>query len=147
MRVSLLLATIVVTVQSITPPVASADSLDGDVQKAVLITGASTGIGRRTTEQLAGSGYFVYAGARKESDIRELSAIENVRGIRLDVTRPEDISAAVSTITRDGRALHGIVNNAGITSEGFAIDTQQSEFDLLTSVPSGSGGEPAQTDP
>ena len=43
-------------------------------QKAILVTGASTGIGRRVTERLAADGYFVYAGARKEKDIAELSA-------------------------------------------------------------------------
>ena len=34
--------------------------------KAVLVTGASTGIGRKITERLASDGYFVYAGARKD---------------------------------------------------------------------------------
>jgi short-subunit dehydrogenase len=45
-------------------------------QKAVLVTGASTGIGRKVTERLAADGYFVYAGARKDSDLAELDAIE-----------------------------------------------------------------------
>ena len=35
-------------------------------QKAVLVTGASTGIGRKITERLAADGYFVYAGARRD---------------------------------------------------------------------------------
>ena len=38
-------------------------------QRAVLVTGASTGIGREITERLAADGYFVYAGARKEADL------------------------------------------------------------------------------
>ena len=38
-------------------------------QKAVLITGASSGIGRNAAERLAAAGYFVYAGARKAADI------------------------------------------------------------------------------
>ena len=38
---------------------------DGDSQKAVLITGASSGIGRNMAETLAREGYFVYAGARE----------------------------------------------------------------------------------
>ena len=41
-------------------------------QKAILVTGASTGIGRKVTERLAADGYFVYAGARKDSDIEAL---------------------------------------------------------------------------
>jgi len=40
-------------------------------QKAVLVTGASTGIGRKVTERLASEGYYVYAGARKEVDLIE----------------------------------------------------------------------------
>jgi NADP-dependent 3-hydroxy acid dehydrogenase YdfG len=71
-------------------------------QKAVLITGASTGLGRVMAELLAANGHFVYAGARKESDIAELSAIDNIQGIRLDVTVQHEIDAAVKTITEAG---------------------------------------------
>jgi NADPH:quinone reductase-like Zn-dependent oxidoreductase len=48
-------------------------------QKAVLITGASTGIGRNMAERLAKEGYFVYAGARKDKDLAELDALENIK--------------------------------------------------------------------
>ena len=54
--------------------------------KAVLVTGASTGIGRKITERLAADGYFVYAGARKEADLKALGALKNVQAVRLDVT-------------------------------------------------------------
>jgi NADPH:quinone reductase-like Zn-dependent oxidoreductase len=47
-------------------------------QKAILVTGASTGIGRRITERLAAHGYFVYAGARKEADL-QLGQAEGAR--------------------------------------------------------------------
>ena len=45
----------------------------GSEQKWVLVTGASTGIGRAVTEYLASHGFFVYAGARKPSDLEELA--------------------------------------------------------------------------
>ena len=64
------------------------------LQRAVLVTGASSGIGRKTTELLASKGFFVYAGARKDEDLKELDAIENVQSIRLDVTIPAEIEAA-----------------------------------------------------
>ena len=48
-------------------------------QKAVLVTGASTGIGRKVTEKLAADGYFVYAGARKEEDLKALGPSRTCR--------------------------------------------------------------------
>jgi NADP-dependent 3-hydroxy acid dehydrogenase YdfG len=97
-------------------------------RKAVLVTGASTGIGRKVTERLAADGYFVYAGARKEADLQALGAIPNVQAVRLDVTKPEDIDAAVATVTKAGRGLYGLVNNAGIVTIGTLIDMKPEEF-------------------
>jgi NAD(P)-dependent dehydrogenase (short-subunit alcohol dehydrogenase family) len=103
-------------------------------QKAVLVTGASTGIGRRITERLAADGYFVYAGARKDSDLAELDAIENVDALRLDVTNPAEIAAAVETITRAGRGLYGLVNNAGVAIVGSLVDTKEEDFQWVMDV-------------
>jgi len=114
--------------------IAHADSPSGGGGKAVLVTGASTGIGRKVTERLAAHGYVVYAGARKDSDLQALGAIKNVRPIRLDVTRPEDIDAAVQAVTKAGLGLYGLVNNAGIYTEAPVIDTSPEEFDLLMKV-------------
>jgi len=105
-----------------------------ETQKAVLVTGASTGIGRKITEHLAAKGYFVYAGARKQADLDALSAIKNVQSIKLDVTRPDDIDAAVATITKAGRGLYGLVNNAGIATVGNATETSVEEFTLIMDV-------------
>jgi NAD(P)-dependent dehydrogenase (short-subunit alcohol dehydrogenase family) len=102
--------------------------------KAVLVTGASTGIGRKITERLAADGYFVYAGARKEADLKALNAINNVQAVRLDVTKPEDIAAAVATITQAGRGLYGLVNNAGVATIGTLADMKPEKFDLLMAV-------------
>jgi NAD(P)-dependent dehydrogenase (short-subunit alcohol dehydrogenase family) len=103
-------------------------------QKAILVTGASTGIGRKITERLAADGYFVYAGARKEADLQALGAIKNVQAVRLDVTKPQDIDAAVETVTKAGRGLYGLVNNAGVVTIGPLIDTMPEEFDLMMQV-------------
>ena len=78
------------------PPVAADSHSQENAQKAVLVTGASTGIGRRTTELLASRGYFVYAGARKQKDLDALNALENVEAVRLDVTIQDEIDAAVA---------------------------------------------------
>ena len=58
--------------------------------KAVLVTGASTGIGRKITERLAADGYFVYATVRKPEDLKALGTLKNVQALPLDVTHPED---------------------------------------------------------
>jgi len=102
--------------------------------KAVLVTGASTGIGRNITEHLAAKGYFVYAGARKQADLDALNAIKNVQAIKLDVTRQEDIDAALATITKAGRGLYGLVNNAGVATVANATETSLEEFTLIMDV-------------
>jgi NAD(P)-dependent dehydrogenase (short-subunit alcohol dehydrogenase family) len=104
------------------------------VSKAVLVTGASSGIGRKITEHLAAEGYFVYATARKEADLKALGAIKNVQPLRLDVTQPADIAAAVEAVTKAGRGLYGLVNNAGIATLGTITDMRMEEFDLTMKV-------------
>ena len=114
----------------------AADSNDEGVanQKAVLVTGASTGIGRKITEALAEAGYFVYAGARKQADLDALNEIENVQSIKLDVTIDEEIAAAVETVSDGGRGLYGLVNNAGVFIGGPLADVDLDEFRWLMDV-------------
>ncbi|MHA1198917.1 MAG: SDR family NAD(P)-dependent oxidoreductase [Candidatus Heimdallarchaeaceae archaeon] len=88
--------------------------LDGPI----LITGSNTGIGRKTLELLTSKGLEVYAGARKEKDLEELDKLHNTTAIKLDVTKPEEIQQAVSTINKLGKGLYGLVNNAGIANVG-----------------------------
>jgi NAD(P)-dependent dehydrogenase (short-subunit alcohol dehydrogenase family) len=116
------------------PVVGHTEDLDTKLPKAVLVTGASTGIGRKITERLAADGYFVYAGARKEADLKALRAIKNVEAVRLDVTNPQDIEAAVETITKAGRGLYGLVNNAGVATVGSLVEMKPEEFDLVMAV-------------
>jgi NAD(P)-dependent dehydrogenase (short-subunit alcohol dehydrogenase family) len=112
----------------------SALPAESTAPKAVLVTGASTGIGRKITERLAADGYFVYATARKPEDLKALGALKNVQAVPLDVTHPEDIAAAVATITKGGRGLYGLVNNAGIGTAGAIGDMKLEEYDLVMNV-------------
>ncbi len=107
---------------------------ESPAHKAVLVTGASTGIGRNIAERLASAGYFVYAGARKDKDLEALSAIENIQGVRLDVTIQADIDAAFETINSGGLGLYGIVNNAGVGVMGLLAETDESELDFVFDV-------------
>ena len=103
-------------------------------QKAVLVTGASTGIGREIAETLARDGHFVYAGARKQKDIDALNAIENIQAVRLDVTIQSEIDAAVETVRKGGKGLHGLINNAGIFVGGPLIEMDMEDFHWLMDV-------------
>jgi NAD(P)-dependent dehydrogenase (short-subunit alcohol dehydrogenase family) len=105
-----------------------------DARKAVLVTGASSGIGRTITERLASSGFFVYAGARSQKDIDDLNAIPNVQALRLDVTAQSDIAAAVATVTKAGRGLYGIVNNAGVVVLAPLIEMDEKDLDFIFNV-------------
>lgn len=98
-------------------------------QKAVLVTGASSGIGLKVTEYLADRGFYVYAGARKGKDLERLDAMDNVSSVRLDVTKQDEIDAAVVFVTAEGRGLFGIVNNAGVGA--FDRMSQMKDGDIL----------------
>lgn len=102
--------------------------------RAVLVTGASSGIGRKLTEHLAAAGHFVYAGIRKDTDQQELGAIRNVQALRLDVTDPEDIARALRSIADAGRGLYAVVNNAGVVTLGPVVNGDDAEFDLMMRV-------------
>lgn len=115
-------------------PLIMGEATPAEEVKAVLVTGASSGIGRKITEHLAANGYFVYAGARKEQDIKALGGIRNVQPIKLDVTDQQQIDAAVETITKAGRGLYGLVNNAGVATLGSLTDMKPEEFDLVMTV-------------
>jgi NAD(P)-dependent dehydrogenase (short-subunit alcohol dehydrogenase family) len=129
------LALICLTVFAIPGITAAADTAPSAAPRmAVLVTGASTGIGRKITERLAAEGHFVYAGARKEADLRQLDAIENVDSIRLDVTSPEEIAAAVETVRKAGRGLHGLVNNAGVAVMGPLTESKEEDLRFVFDV-------------
>lgn len=102
--------------------------------RAVLITGASSGIGRATAELLATEGFYVYAGARKKEDLEALSALDNIQGVRLDVTVQEEIDAAVALIEEAGRGLYAVINNAGVVVMGPLIEVPEEDLEFQMDV-------------
>jgi NAD(P)-dependent dehydrogenase (short-subunit alcohol dehydrogenase family) len=96
--------------------------------KAVVVTGASSGIGLRITETLSRNGFYVYAGARKTADLERLDAMENVSSVRLDVTVDKDIDEAVNFVEKQGRGLWGIVNNAGVARYSPLLSGPESDI-------------------
>ena len=89
--------------------------------RSVLVTGASTGIGRATALRLDADGWQVFAGVRDPADGESLRAQASRRlvPIALDVTEPEQIAAAAELVEREaGGGLDGLVNNAGVAIPG-----------------------------
>jgi NAD(P)-dependent dehydrogenase (short-subunit alcohol dehydrogenase family) len=90
--------------------------------RAVLVTGASTGIGEATATLLAAHGFRVFAGVRKAEDFArwQLPSSGNVVPVTLDVTDEDSIRAARAEIEHElrGRGLYGLVNNAGVALGG-----------------------------
>ena len=87
---------------------------------AIVITGASTGIGRHAAEWMANKGFVVYAGIRKDSDAESIRGvgIATLVPVKLDVTDKASIASAVDFVSanlqRRGIPLAGLVNNAGV---------------------------------
>ncbi|MEX2684457.1 MAG: SDR family oxidoreductase [Candidatus Sigynarchaeota archaeon] len=92
------------------------------LKKWVLVTGASTGIGRATVDFLATHGFGVYAGARKDADLASLGTLQDVVPVKLDVQRDADVQKALDAISKAGTGLFGVVNNAGIAMAGPLMD-------------------------
>jgi NAD(P)-dependent dehydrogenase (short-subunit alcohol dehydrogenase family) len=85
--------------------------------RSVVVTGASTGIGKAIAQALHQSGFVVFEGVRKESDANALreAAGERFEPVLLDVTCKDSIArAAESVAKRTGGELYGLVNNAGV---------------------------------
>ena len=88
----------------------------------VVVTGASSGIGRATTLTLASAGDHVYAGVRRLTDAPAPPAggSGEITPLLLDVTDPAQIGAAADTVAAHAAqaGLDGLVNNAGIGAFG-----------------------------
>jgi NAD(P)-dependent dehydrogenase (short-subunit alcohol dehydrogenase family) len=84
----------------------------------IVVTGASSGIGRATALHLAAAGHHVYAGVRRPEDAPTPPSAKSgeITPLLLDVTDPAQISAAADAVAgHTGSAgLEGLVNNAGI---------------------------------
>jgi NAD(P)-dependent dehydrogenase (short-subunit alcohol dehydrogenase family) len=104
---------------------------------AVVITGASTGIGRATALRLDRAGFDVLAGVRKREDGEALvaAASDRLRPLTIDVTDSGSIASAAAEVNElTGGQLAGLVNNAGIAVAGpieaLDLDQLRRQFDV-----------------
>ncbi len=91
------------------------------MKKTVLITGASSGIGKATTQKLLDEGYCVYASARNITKLKPLAAC-GAEILELDVTQDESMQLGVERIIRESGRLDILINNAGYGSYGALED-------------------------
>lgn len=90
--------------------------------KAVLITGCSSGIGEHCAHALHERGYRVFATARRAEDVSRLED-QGLEALPLDLDDSASIQAAVrEVLTRTGGRLYGLFNNAGYGQPGAVED-------------------------
>jgi 3-oxoacyl-[acyl-carrier protein] reductase len=104
----------------------------------VLVTGGSRGIGLSIARRLAGAGYNVVAVARRESEeLREATRAivqQDKGGLRFrgfDLSEIDGIPAFVKRLREEFGAIYGLVNNAGIGTEGLLATMHNSEIEAL----------------
>lgn len=94
------------------------------MSKIVLITGASSGIGKSTAEYLSNKGFVVYGTGRNPKNEKE----NGYSLLALDVTKPVTITKAIQTIIEKEGKLDVVVNNAGMGITGPIEDTPTDEM-------------------
>lgn len=96
------------------------------MKKVVLITGASSGIGKETAQTLALEGFKVYGASRRQEKMEHLTK-SGVEILSLDLTDDESISHAIDTILQKEGQLDILINNAGYGSYGALEDVPMEE--------------------
>ena len=107
--------------------------------KIILITGASTGVGRDTAETLAAVDHRVFAGVRdvagRNRAVADALRAKGIEPVALDVTSDASVSAAIAAVlAKSGGKLDVVINNAGIASagvsEGFTPEQLRDLFEV-----------------
>lgn len=102
-------------------------------QPTALVTGASSGMGKRIAERLIADGYLVYVAARDTARMADL-AQRGAVPLRMDISKDEDIVAAVAAITERSGGVDVLVNNAGYGLYGpveeVSLDEARYQFEV-----------------
>lgn len=101
--------------------------------QVVLITGASSGIGKETAKTLIQEGYTVYMAARHVGKMEDLKKMGGIP-VKMDVTKEEDLVAVVEQINREHGGVDILINNAGFglygAVEDIPIEDARYQFDV-----------------
>lgn len=106
------------------------------IDKAVIVTGASSGLGAHIARHLVSQGARVLAAARREERLVALAeslsaAPGRLVTLRADVTRAEDAEGAVSTAVEAFGRLDALVNNAGMEVQGAITRLAEADFEQM----------------
>jgi NAD(P)-dependent dehydrogenase (short-subunit alcohol dehydrogenase family) len=113
---------------------------EGAAVRSVMITGASTGIGRETALLLCSQGWRVFAGVRRISDGQALKDAAagpgQIVSVLCDVTDSESVAGALETVTAAlaGDRLDGFFSNAGIAALSGDASAEGTPTDILEKV-------------
>ncbi|WP_433204309.1 oxidoreductase [Dactylosporangium sp. CS-047395] len=103
------------------------------MRSTVLVTGASSGMGKAAAEKLLDEGYTVYAVARRVERMRDL-AERGAITVAVDVTSDKDLVALVERITEERGGVDVLVNNAGFglygAVEDITLDEARYQFEV-----------------
>ena len=97
------------------------------MQKTILITGCSSGIGAALAREFAKRGHRVYATARRAEALAALE-FEGIRGLVLDVNDDSSIARALDTVSREAGHLDLLVNHAGFSQVGAVVDLTRDDL-------------------
>ena len=102
-------------------------------QKVALVTGASSGIGKATAQRLLDDGLTVYVAARRVDKMQDL-ADAGAKVIAMDITKDDDIVAAVEQISSETGGVEVLINNAGYGQYGpveeTSVDKARYQFEV-----------------
>lgn len=103
------------------------------MKKVIIVTGASSGIGKATALQLINEGHSVYGAARRVEKMDELVSAGG-KAVAMDVTNHDQVHAEIQKIIETEGKIDVLVNNAGYAVYGpiEEIDYEQAkrQFDV-----------------
>src|SRR6218665_3327390 len=103
------------------------------MKKIILITGASTGMGKETAKTLIRQGHTVYTAARRINQMQDLKALGGYP-IQMDVTNESEIETAVNAIIKKEGKIDILWNNAGFglygSVEDVCLDEARRQFEV-----------------
>jgi len=109
------------------------------IKKVVLVTGTNSGFGYLTAKEAAAKGYTVYATirdihGRNSEKAAELSLVENIEVVELDVTDGAAVKTVISNIASKEGRLDVVINNAGYFGGGLAEAYNEEDLEKMFDV-------------